>query len=251
MKYFTKEWYVLCQESDLSASMEIDECAAEFSEDYFSIVYALSEARYLEEIYKDCHGSEDYVYDEETEKHEFNEMYLYRLNQLNRLPESIKSKAADIRLLALNRAEPEVIAAVREHYADICRQINRARDEYEEEEKKNFPNSPPPFADKLNLHDAKVVNVLHDGSDVIITFTKYSSPGIPITYRFRNAAVLLSEANITGYEWLYDEIYPSDAGYEIHAMLVSTEAWPHEGSLVYFTIKCSDVKITNTFRKRM
>ena len=48
---------------------------------------------------------------------------------------------------------------------------------------------------------------------------------------FKNAEIIEQDGDLSGAWWLYDEIYKTDNGFEIHALLENDE-------LMYLTIKC-------------
>lgn len=281
MKYFTKEWYNLCQNTTYHFGLRADKRAESFSDEYFKKLYKKTEAEYLsmmEEVnnvkFEDIYPEEfiwepmdDYVpsaeeleqlrkqyyedreaareayetmdrdFDAASEKRKFRRMWKEKISEYEKeLPGEILDKVADIRVLALEKASAEVKGAITAFCKQNDRSINKTLSDYRKYYKKAFAKGEPHFAEGLHLHDCDVLSCRKSGKNVVMDFD--NSGGFTDTSKvvFRNAKIVCMDAPLRGAWWLYDEIYKTDEGYEIHALLQKKE-------LVYFTITCDDVEV--------
>ena len=100
-----------------------------------------------------------------------------------------------------------------------------------------------------SLHDSRVQSVKREGEDLVIEFDgekalklheeleeEFLFPEIR-AIRFRDAEILKREQPLENAWWLYDEIWKSERGYEIHALL-----WREHG-VFELTIECREPEI--------
>lgn len=178
-------------------------------------------------------------FDPEKEHQFAHNRYLFDLRRFERsLPAEIRDRVADMRVLALRYAAPEVIEAIREYCEANERAVHAAIDAYREELNHNFSDGKPPFYADFDLHDCRVTSMRQDGRDVCMVFEDCAC-------RFRDAEIIRCDAPLEGAYWLYDEIYPlENGGYEIHALLqqLSEDVFPNE-QLVEFIVRCCDAEI--------
>ena len=85
------------------------------------------------------------------------------------------------------------------------------------------------------FHDGVITQVQQEGTDLILTFD------LGKNCRFHDAVLLVREKELIHAVWLYDEIYPSGTGYEIHGLL---EPLNMADSLFEIILQCRDVSIT-------
>ena len=109
-----------------------------------------------------------------------------------------------------------------------------AREMYEEHLKADFGGNLPDFWKKLRLHDCEVYLARFDENDFIMVFEEGD-----IKVTFKNAKIIEQEDDICGAFWVYDELYKSENGYEIHAMLAKYGGKKTE--YLYLTVDCRDV----------
>lgn len=282
MKYFTKEWYDMCQRTMYHYDLRADKRAESFSEEYFRKLYAAAEAEHMafeehvcnisfDDVYpekfdyerldvdgytpeqlatleseyyemrdaaKDSFEANTRVYDPASAKCTFRSLWKDKLQTLaENLPGEILHKVADIRVLALGRASAEVKKAVRDFCKANERSIKKTVGEYRKYFKKAFAKGAPAFAEEMDLHDCEVTSCRKAGKNVVLRLDNSGGFTNATGVTFRNAEILCREKTLRGARWLYDEIYKTDAGYEIHALLWKNEA-------VYFTVTCSDAEIS-------
>lgn len=192
---------------------------------------------------KDMRSTPSIVFDPEKERRVVQEQYLFNLHKLQlRLPESIKAKVADLRVLALNYATAEVIQEITTFCNTNNEFIESASAAYRAEFQRNFGNAAPAFYWSLNFHDDTVTALLKKGQDIYMHFDEHDVPCC-----FQDAEVILCDGTLEGAIWLYEEIFPLDDGrFEIHILLLafSDLLTPITAdSLIYLTIRCRDVKI--------
>jgi len=283
MKYLTKEWYLAVQNSYHHQHLVSDKRAAIFSEEYFLELYCASEQDHLDFHRSVCNLDRDElvakltgtsschvdgsplskeeqnivssfqdafaealctapepVFDPEKEKLEYHRMFVRAFDQLKYMyPPEILEKVADPRVLALEHAAPDVIAAIEQYclqnraLADSRNEANRAEDQ------KNWKNRKPAFFKDFYFHDNQILSMEMENSNAILTFDTN------VACRFKNAVILKCDCATEKSIWLYNEIYPVAAGYEIHALLL-TKPEMHFciDSYADLIIQCSNVEIT-------
>jgi len=175
------------------------------------------------------------VFDPEQEKKNFKQALRYNTKHLkSKLPNEILQKVADIRVLALNYASSDV----KKEIAAFCKANDKsgkdAMKSYWKECRKTFKHDEPSFLDDFNFHDCKVISYRKKGMDLILTLD--SSGGFTNVNQiiFKDCNVLKQDSSLHGAWWLYDEIYKSDKGYEIHVLLQSKQ-------LIDFIVNAADV----------
>ena len=281
MKYFTKEWYELCQRTGYHFELRADKRAESFSEDFFKKSYAKAEAEHLafeeamcnvsfEDIYPEVFDYadldvEDYTseelasleaeyyemrdavkesfeantreYDAASAKRTFCSIWKDKIELLEKgLPGEILDRVADIRVLALDIASAEVKRAITQFCKKNERTMKKTMSDYQKYYKKAFADGEPPFAEELNLHDCVVTSCHKSGRDIVVMVDNSGGFTNATKVIFRKAEVLCRECPLRGAWWLYNELYKTDDGYELHAMVQKKE-------LVYFTVKCADIEV--------
>ena len=136
------------------------------------------------------------------------------------------------------------------------RSIREAMEAYRREYVKNFGRKEPDFGN-AHLHDSIVLSQRQEGGDLVMelepdmtditrlvfkdcrvlhldVFIGRKKPGSAA----KRAAILRESEPLKDAWWLYDEIYPTDGGYEIHILL-------DKGSfrLIEFTIQASEIEL--------
>ena len=179
-------------------------------------------------------------FDPQIERQFAHNQYLFDLRtyQCN-LPAEILNNVADVRVLALEHAVPEVIDAIRNYCEANKKKIATAAEAYKQEFKRNFAGGIPGFLEKFQWHDAKVVAVRYEGGDIWLDFNWEES------CRFIGAEFVECDEPLANAYWMDNEIYPlENGGYEIHVLLYQPPAgiWV-EGKHIGFIIRCRDVEI--------
>ena len=238
----TKEWYHTMTDSGLGIQLRADDRAAVFSEELYQQV----RAEKLKEWLADQRECLEEAYDEAAERQSFAELHSQELEEFQtRTPAQILAKVADIRVLALGLCTEEVYRDF-EDYRALCKK------QTEENMKKVWDLQKAQGLDKVwtggySLHDSLVQAVKREGEDLVIEFDRENDPELleelgEVVFlfpeiraiRFRDAEILKQEQPLENAWWLYDEIWKSERGYEIHALL-----W-QENDVFELTIECRE-----------
>lgn len=234
MRLLTKEWYQTMTDSGLGVQLVSDDRAAVFSE-------ALYQQLREEKLHQWLDDQREYLeeaYDEAAERQSFAEFHSRELEEFqNRTPEKILHKVADIRVLALGLCTEEVYRDF-EDYRALCQKWT----EMTMEEAWNMCVSQgldQIWTGEHSLHDSLVLTMKREGEDLVIEFEYDADATWPEikAARFRDAEVLKQEGPVENAWWLYDEIWKSDRGYEVHALL-----W-REDDLCELTIECREPEL--------
>jgi len=179
------------------------------------------------------------VFDPEQEKKTFKQALRYNIKWLKtNLPDEILRNVADIRVLALDRAS----AAIKKEITAFCKANNKvmksALEAYWKEHKKRFRHNEPSFLEMFNFHDCIVISCRKKGTDLIITLDNSGGFTNINQIVFKNCIIMKQDKPLYGAWWLYDEIYFSDRGYEIHALLLGKSG----NELLDFIVDVTDVE---------
>ena len=214
MKYFTKEWYTNGQYLLAYESLRVSKKAEVFSEEYFNKLYK----KRLKEKMAFFGGFDDY-YNESV----FQECFNHDLEELKEmLPDELLAKISDLRVLALNIASSDNYRWFKQYCKQKENEIYAISRAYQAHYDK-IVNLLPDVLEEMHMHDCKVVNNHFYKGDFIMDID--SSGGFYFMSRlvFKNAKIIESDINLDGVRWLYDEIYITDTGYEMHILFCSDE----------------------------
>jgi hypothetical protein len=244
MKYLTKEWYHLSQNTHMDILLESSIEVEQFSHDYFVELYTQKFAKWLSHqfvIGSDDDGGMPVISLRESIaglKNIFDESLRNNICQLNeKLPEEIRSKVADIRVLALGVAAPGVYDDIKGFCKANMRKVKRASNNYGKYYRKLLKKEHNGWVAKFNFHDYIINNVKEEHSDFSIYFNNSSGSTPFEKVTFEGFRILLKESEpLLGAIWLYDEIYIVNNGYEIHILLKSIRS-----SLFYLTIYAKNI----------
>lgn len=241
MKYLTKEWFLTSQNTTLHESLIPSEEAAVFSEEYFKRLYRDSEQKYID-MERRIYGAD--AVDVEGEMLKFQDRYQYELDHLKyRYPSEILEKVADLRVLALEHATPNIIAKIK-NYCRLNEAFVASASEADHKEfLRNWQNREPDFFEYIEFHDYRIISLQKEANDIVISL-KHNPAAPTTTCRFKNAVVLKNDGNLDSAIWLYTEVYPIDRGYEIHILLMTMNGDLRTiDSYSDLIIQCSDVEI--------
>ena len=246
-------------DSGLGIQLRADDRAAVFSEEFFQSLWE-KKCDDMLAMREDVCYEYDMPWDEEDERRYFEENYrreeeIFR----TRTPAKILSKVADIRVLALGLCTEEVYRDF-EEYRALCEKWT----EKTMEEAWNMQKAQgleKVWTGGYSLHDSCVQSVKREGEDLVIEFevedpeerladirendpelleemgeAHFLFPEIK-AIRFRDAEILKREQPLENAWWLYDEIWKSERGYEIHALL-----W-QENDVFELTIECREPEL--------
>lgn len=252
MRYLTKEWYQTMKDSGLGIQLRADDRAAVFSEEFFRSLWDKKCGDMLA-MREDVCYEYDMPWDEEDERRYFEENYrreeeIFR----TRTPAQILAKVADIRVLALGLCTEEVYRDFEDYRAQCEKQTEKTMAEVWNLQKAHGLDKI--WTGGYSLHDSRVQSVKREGEDLVIKFNRENDlklheelgeeeflfPEIR-AIRFRDAEILKQEQQVENAWWLYDEIWKSERGYEIHALL-----WREHG-VFELTIECREPELIWTF----
>lgn len=248
MRLLTKEWYQTMKDSGLGIQLRADDRAAVFSEEFFQSLWE-KKCDDMLAMREDVCYEYDMPWDEEDERRYFEENYrreeeIFR----TRTPAKILSKVADIRVLALGLCTEEVYRDFEQYRALCKKQTEKTMEEAWELQKAQGLDKI--WTGGYSLHDSRVQSVKREGEDLVIEFNRenvlklhevlgeeeFLFPEIR-AIRFREAEILKHEQPVENAWWLYDEIWKSERGYEIHALL-----W-QENDVFELTIECREPEL--------
>ncbi len=175
-------------------------------------------------------------FDARQEKKNFRKTFRQSIAHLKQyLPSDILEMVADIRVLALDHAAPNVKRKITAYCRENRKAVDKAAKMYRAETKKNFAHRIPAFMKFVTLHDCRIRSSQKRGKDRIITLD--NSGGFTSIDRIvlKNCTVIKQDQRISGAWWLYDEIYPTKTGYELHALL-------QKDDLIDFTVGITDIE---------
>ena len=221
MKYFTKEWYEMCQNSGWHLNMSVSKNAEEFNEDYYKDLYTRRRRAFVKEQKEvaEVLGEEFSKVKAEVEFMNQHEATVKRMEAS--IPQDILAEVADTRVLALDIATKEV----RQKLKAWCEQNKKEADA------KAAAYDGLTLAE--NLHDA-VIRTMEMKAETL-TFKLECSDVKKVV--FRNHKVLEQGGYILGATWLYLEVYEAEGGREYHALL-----WKKDGKLAEMTVFAEDIE---------
>lgn len=259
MKYLTKDCFEAMKRSSLHFMLKASKKAETFSEDYYKSIYKRKETDYLniikaglklkfEDIFPEEPRGELFNESEEAKKTYLEQRDQARIRFANRpvdmdfgkaralfkqtqnarinhwkknLPENILHKVADIRVLALGVASPEVKREIVRYCKRNEKRVKSAINAYETQYQKQFESDEPSFAQELGwLHDSKVLSCRKKRNDIVLTVDNSGSFSNVCKIRFVNCNIIKKDCPLHGAMYKYNEIYKSGEGYEIHFLLI-------------------------------
>lgn len=242
MKFLTKEWYYTMNDSGLGVCLEADARAAEFSEEMYQTLRAEKLDKWLRDRAEVCEVLEE-PFDPAGETQRFGEFCRSELELLRtRAPERILAKVADLRVLALGYCTEEVWQDLEDFRRDCQERTEQTLDEAW----KQFRAQGIEWTGEHSLHDSVVLSLNREGEDLLIEFERDEEADWPEigAIRFREARILKQEKPLENTWWLYDEVWRTDGGIEVHALL-----W-RDNDVFELTIGCRDTEILWTMEPK-
>ena len=237
MEFFTKEWYHLCQDSGYHLLLKPRPRTAAYSEPYYRALYSGKLGAALKLEREVCALTGDPFRPEEF-KAAFRREHLEQVERLRRaLPREILEQAADLRVLALDAATPEIIAAVTRWCEDNRRRAEAVMEAYQTWADQVRPLVGPEIQDGFSFHDSQVTAV--ERSDGRLTL--FLEPGGYSEVRqvdFLRPRILENDGDLEGACWLYGEVHPAEGGNEYHSLL-----WK-EGRTLCLTVFAADLRLS-------
>jgi hypothetical protein len=231
MKYFTKEWYELCQKTGIHLLLEEEEQAETFSEEYFQQLYSIKLNNWLDlqqkiasYIVKPETVDGNYVEYEQFGREKlidgFYNQFIYNQEYIKKvLPHDILKDIADIRVFVLDKATRNVIDAVTQFCDENKKSVHKTIEKYKKYYKKALKSFDKNMVENIRFHDCMIVN--SNKKDKCLTLFLDNTGGltdidevVSENYNIINQDDLLESSC-----WLYDEIYKVNDKYELHALL--------------------------------
>ncbi len=246
MKYFTKEWYELNQNTNAYLPLEEAKEAESFSEEYFQQLYdqqltkTLTKWEEFASYQVECKAlNENYIitelFDREKISKQFHEAFIYNQEHIREiLPVEILEKIADIRVYVLKKASHEVLNAVTQFCKESEKLVRNTAKEYQEYYKKALESFDRNIVENINFHDCRIIDLKHKEQSLSILFDNSGGFTDIDEIHFENYKIIKQAPLILGSWWLYEEIYKINDKYELHVLLHNKEM-----DLVEFII-CAD-----------
>ncbi|SOC27523.1 uncharacterized protein DUF4085 [Ureibacillus xyleni] len=225
MKYFTKDWYELCQKTSFHLLLEEDPQAQHFSEEYFQQLYNAELHRWLdtqEEIHH-ClvteYGHKE-TFDRDKEKEQFHDVLLYNLAHFKRgLPETILNQIADLRVFALNKASRDVLDAVTKFCEENDRIIDKVSGDFRKYYQEASKSISKEIVENFAFHDCIVIKVVQNGNSLTLHLDTSGGFTDINEITFENMNILKQDDVLEEAWWLYEEVYKVEDKYEFHVLL--------------------------------
>lgn len=220
MKYFTKEWFELCQKTSFHLNLVEDQKAEVFSEEYFQQVYHNELMDWLtlrEEMY-----TIDFNKEETTE--EFHNAFI--VNQMiltKQLPETILEQIADLRVFALYKASRKVINAVTEYCEENKKSIKAIGEQYRSYYKEASASFDKEIIEDFRFHDCKVIKSIQNETNLTLILNNSGGFTDVDEVTFENFHLIKQDGLLENTWWLYEEVYKVNNRYEFHALLENRE----------------------------
>lgn len=174
-------------------------------------------------------------FSEADSKAMFASVYRENLAMLLRdLPSEIRDRVADMRVLSLGVAAPDVKAAIAKYARECGRKADRAFAAYSRAMRKNSGD----LWERFSFHDARVVSCTKRGRNLVLSLDSSQSIADVSKVVFRGARIIEKPCRVAESVWLYEELYPTVDGYEAHAMLERAD------ELFYLTLECDAINLS-------
>lgn len=237
MKYFTKEWYTLCQQCAYQYDLIPTASAKRKSEDYFQKLYAQRLEEELQAMERLSQLSPEKFFDRAACEAEFRKDWEARMAEYAAvLPQSILDQVADLRVLALGSATREVKQSI----ARFCKQNEDKLEQINRDYCSLIERKPGRYPDRIMAYygfcDCLVTGLEWQGPDLILRLDRTGTENPVQAVTWRQAEILEEEPGVVGSIWSCEELYPTEQGFEFHALLETQEGKP-----IYLTVRAADI----------
>lgn len=221
MKYFTKEWYEMCQNSSWHLNMSVSKNAEEFSEEYYKDLYTRRRRAFVKEQ-KEMAEAKGEAFDKVAAEVAFLQQHEETIKRMEAsIPQTILAEVADTRVLALDIATKEV----RQKLKAWCEQNAKEADEM-------IKAYDGPALEE-NLHDS-ILKTMEMKAETL-TFKLEDSDVKKVV--FKSYKMLEQGGYILGATWLNQEVYDAEGGKEYHILLMKKD-----GKLAYLTVFAEEIE---------
>ncbi|WP_419392734.1 DUF4085 family protein [Cytobacillus praedii] len=236
MKYFTKEWYELCQKTCFHLLLEEDKQAETFSEEYFQQLFNTELIQWLDfqeevaslmetaETGNREENNENTPFNREQEIEQFHESFLFNQACLKEeLPETIVKEIADIRVFALKKATRSVINAVTEFCENNERFVAATSEEYRKYFKEASLAFDNEIVENFGFHDCTIIKSVQDGNSLTLHLDHTGGFTNINKVTFENCMIIKQDDLLEDSWWLYEEVYKVNDKYEFHVLLQNSK----------------------------
>lgn len=151
------------------------------------------------------------------------------------LPDEIKSKIADTRLLGIGIVSPEVKKLITKFSKDSNKAVNDTLKQYDEYYSKLAEKLPTELtSEKLDMNGSSVLSYSYENGKVTLTFDTECSYSNVCEITFEGAKA--NGEDPSGACWLYDEVDVTDSGYTLGILFARPDG-------EVFTFECEFSKV--------
>ena len=210
MKYFTKEWYEMCQNGNWHLNMSVSKNAEEFSEEYYRDLYTRRRRAFVKEQKEvaEVLGEEFSKVKAEVAFMNQHEETVKRMEAS--IPETILAEVADTRVLALDIATKEVRQKLKAWCENNKKEADAKVGEYNGLQLEE------------HLHDSVLKTM--EMKPETLTFKLECSDVKKVV--FKNYRIMEQGGYILGATWLNEEVYEAEGGKEYHMLLLKKDDKP-------------------------
>lgn len=239
MRYFTKEWYHDTILAEMCFQIKKTSRASRFSESFFQYLYKAQKKWFInnqKHIARFNKTPFDLAAAEATYEANYNEnLEFVKAN----IPSEILEKVADIRVLAMGSADPEITDEITRFCGKINRKCEKVTEEYDEKVEKLAESIGWYKINSLNkLANAEIIEAKADEDGIFILRTSPEFTDIACKVTLTAAEVSECDERLVGATVLHFEILPAqkDGCIELN-LLCST---PDDKSILFSAV-ASDI----------
>lgn len=250
MKYFTKEWYELCQKTGFHLLLEEEKQAETFSEEYFQQLYDTElnswinlqeEINSIMETGNRVDNKEYEPFNRDKVMEQFYHGFIHNQAHLKReLPETILNQIADLRVVALNKATCTVINSITKFCKDNERSVTSTRDKYRRYFKEASISFDQEIVENFGFHDCTIIKSLQNSTSLTLLLDNTGGFTNIDEVTFENFSIIKQEDLLVNSWWLYEEVYKTNDKYEFHILFQNRKM-----ELIDFIISADQVSFKN------
>ena len=236
MKYFTKEWFELCQKISFHLNLEEEKKAEIFSEEYFQQLYNIELINWLN--FRKEIDSIDFNKEKATE--EFYDIFIGNHSIIKKgLPATILEQIADIRVFALHKATREVIDAVKTFCENNKKAIKSVGADYRSYYKEASISFDKEIVENFGFHDCTIIKSIQNDTNLTLLLDNTGGFTDIDEVTFENFNIIKQDGLLENSWWLYEEVYKVNNRYEFHALLEN-----RDNELIDFIISADRASFT-------
>lgn len=223
MKYFTKDWFELCQKTSFHLNLEEEQKAETFSEEYFQQLYNSELMDWLT-LREEMALIASIAFNKEEATEEFHNAFIVNQAILKKgLPESILEQIADLRVFALYKATRKVINAVTNFCEENKRSVTTIGENYRSYYKEASISFDKEIVADFRFHDCTVIKSIQNDTNLTLTLDNTGGFTDVDEVTFENFHLIKQDGLLENAWWLYEEVYKVNNQYEFHALLENRE----------------------------